>query len=170
MFMLGNSRYARSHHTVCSGTSAKQEPSPQQLPWYVACDIMWYEPLLASHYNDVIMITMASQITSLTIVYSTVYSRRRSKKASKLRVTGLCAGNSPETGEFPAPMASNAENVSIWWRHNVHLQSFEDALANKKGTDGSPQWENYNHDQPPYRRLQDDVTYIVLFHCATFWG
>ena len=36
-----------------------------------------------------------------------------------LRVTGLCAGNSPVTGEFPAHMASNAENVSIWWRHHV---------------------------------------------------
>ena len=36
----------------------------------------------------------------------------RSKKTSKLRVTGFCAGNSP--GEFPAQMASNAENVSIW--------------------------------------------------------
>ena len=44
--------------------------------------------------------------------------RRRSNKASKLRVTGLCAGNSPGTGEFPAQMASNAENVSIWWRHH----------------------------------------------------
>ena len=44
--------------------------------------------------------------------------RRRSKKTSKLRATGLCAGNSPETGEFPAQMATNAENVSIWWRHN----------------------------------------------------
>ena len=38
---------------------------------------------------------------------------RRSKKTSKLRVTGLCAGNSPVTGEFPTQMASNAENVSI---------------------------------------------------------
>ena len=44
--------------------------------------------------------------------------RRRSKKTSKLRVTGLCVGNSPGTGEFPAHMASNAENVSIWWRHH----------------------------------------------------
>ena len=44
--------------------------------------------------------------------------RRRSKKISKLRVTGLCAGNSPGTGEFPPQMASNAENVSIWWRHH----------------------------------------------------
>ena len=40
--------------------------------------------------------------------------RRRSKKTPKLRVTGLCAGNSPGTGEFPAQMASNAGNVSIW--------------------------------------------------------
>ena len=44
--------------------------------------------------------------------------RHRSKKTSKLRVTGLCAGNSPGTGEFPAQMASNVENVSIWWRHH----------------------------------------------------
>ena len=42
--------------------------------------------------------------------------RRRSKKTSKLCVTGLYAGNSPVTGEFPAQMASNAENVSIRWR------------------------------------------------------
>ena len=45
--------------------------------------------------------------------------RRRSKETSKLRVTGLCEGNSPGTGEFPAQMASYAENVSIWWRHHV---------------------------------------------------
>ena len=43
---------------------------------------------------------------------------RRSKKESKLCVTGLCAGKSPGTGEFPAQMASNAENVSIRWRHH----------------------------------------------------
>ena len=45
--------------------------------------------------------------------------RRRSKKTSKLRVTGLCAENSPVTGEFPAQMSSDAENISIWWRHHV---------------------------------------------------
>ena len=44
--------------------------------------------------------------------------RRKSKKPSKLRVTGFCAGNSPGTGEFPAQMASYVENVSIWWRHH----------------------------------------------------
>ena len=50
--------------------------------------------------------------------------RRRSKKTSKLRVTGLCAGNSPGTGEFPAQMASNADNVSIWWRHHENQLEF----------------------------------------------
>ena len=65
--------------------------------------------------------TIASQITSLTIVYSIIYSDAYQNKTSKLRATGLCAGNSPGTGEFPAQMASNAENVSIWWRHHVRI-------------------------------------------------
>ena len=50
------------------------------------------------HYDDVTMSLMASQSTSLTIVYWTIYSG--------------------EFGEFSAQMASNAENVSIWWRHH----------------------------------------------------
>ena len=154
---------------------------------YAAVRLIRIRLLSSWHYNDVIMSKMASQITSLTIVYSTVYSgadqrkhqssaslafvrgiyrwpvaqlpsqffpahvpvfhkrqktlqwrhngrdsvsnhqphhcllnrlfRRRSKETSKLRVTGLCAGNSPGTGEFPAQMASNADKASIWWRH-----------------------------------------------------
>ena len=43
----------------------------------------------------------------------------RSKKTSKLRVTGHCAGNSPGTGEIPAEMASNAEYASIWRRYHA---------------------------------------------------
>ena len=42
---------------------------------------------------------MVSQIISITIVYSTIYSL--------------------VTGEFPTQMASNMENISIWWRHHV---------------------------------------------------
>ena len=52
--------------------------------------------------------------------------RRRSKKSSKLRVTGLCAGNSPLTREFPAEMVSNAENVS--WRHHA-VWTYDKRLA-----------------------------------------
>ena len=57
------------------------------------------------------MSTMVSQITSLMIVCSAIYSMGRSKKTSKLHVTGLCEGNSPLTGEFPAQRASNAEKM-----------------------------------------------------------
>ena len=81
---------------------------------------------------------MASQITSLTIVYSTFYSGADQRKHKKLRVTGLCAGNSPETGEFSAQMASNAENASIWWRHHVKLPQaskclHDDFVLHKQG-------------------------------------
>ena len=44
--------------------------------------------------------------------------RWRAKKTSKLRVTGLCAGNSSVAGEFPAQMVWKAENVCICWRHH----------------------------------------------------
>ena len=60
-------------------------------------------------------------------LFNTLF-RRRSNKASNPRVPGLCAGNSPVTGEFPAQMASNAKNVSIWWRHHeiqVHYPPFQ---------------------------------------------
>ena len=43
---------------------------------------------------------------------------RKSKKTSKLYVTGPCEWNSPVTREFPAQRASVAENVSVWWRHH----------------------------------------------------
>ena len=39
--------------------------------------------------------------------------RRRRKKTSILRVTGLWEGNSPVTGEFPAQRACKAENVFV---------------------------------------------------------
>ena len=73
---------------------------------------LWRQRQIWTVYDDVIMGAIASQIPSLTIVFSTVYS----KKTSKLRVPGLMA----RTGDFPAQMASNSENVSIWWRHHSY--------------------------------------------------
>ena len=54
--------------------------------------------------------------------------RSRSKKISKLCITGLCVGNSPVTNEFPAQMSRNTENVSIWWRHHVLTKCFSSHL------------------------------------------
>ena len=61
------------------------------------------------------------------------FSRHRSKKTSKLRVTGLCAGNSPVTGEYPAQGANNAgmfpfDDVIMW---NVRCQNLTPSAARK---------------------------------------
>ena len=52
--------------------------------------------------------------------------RHRSEKTSKLRVTGLCVGNSPVTGEFHAQRASITENGSICWCHHVLTKCLSD--------------------------------------------
>ena len=46
-------------------------------------------------------------------LFTQPFIQRRSTKISMFRVTAFCAENSPVTGEFPAQMASNAENVSM---------------------------------------------------------
>ena len=76
--------------------------------------------------------------------------RRRSKKTSKLRVTGLCAGNSPVTGEFHAQRASYAENVSIWWRHH----DFGDWLG------GNIPWSHTSHNVIATNKGNSQLLYI----------
>ena len=69
--------------------------------------------------------------------------RRRSKRKSKLRVTGLGVGNSLGAGEFPAQMASNAGNVSTCdvimsgmlmcksWKDNDHMENVQNEYNNE---------------------------------------
>ena len=68
----------------------------------------WGVPLgvLPPHYNDVIMGSMASQLTSLTIVYSTVYSaadqRKHQSSASLAFVRGIHRGTLNSPHKWPA--------------------------------------------------------------------
>ena len=71
------------------------------------------------HYSDVIMGTIASQITSLTTVYSTVYSDADQRKHQSSASLAFVR----EIHRWSAQMASNAENVSIWWRHHDMFSS-----------------------------------------------
>ena len=65
--------------------------------------------VMCIHYGDVITgLDIVSNHQSHDCLLDRLF-RRRSKKTSKLHVTGLCAGNSPGTGQFPAQRASNAE-------------------------------------------------------------
>ena len=76
------------------------------------------------HHSDVMMKSPACQLFLLNRLF-----RRRSKKTSKLCVTGLCEGNSPVTGEFPAQRASDAEiflfddviTQRVWCGHSVYI-------------------------------------------------
>ena len=58
----------------------------------LCCDFVFLKNI-----SDVIMSTMASQIQPHGCLLNRLF-RRRSKKTSKLSVTGLCEGNSPVTG------------------------------------------------------------------------
>ena len=60
------------------------------------------------HYNDIIVSVMASQITSLTIVYLTVYSGTDQIKHQNSTSLAFMRG-------FPTQKPSNTQNISIWW-------------------------------------------------------
>ena len=84
----------------------------------------WYR---GWHYNDVIVGAMVSQITNLTIIHSTAYSGAGQRKPQKLRLTGLCEGSSPVTGESPAQRASRHGkcftpfgDVIMWTAQHLH--------------------------------------------------
>ena len=70
------------------------------------------------HYNDVIMSTMASPITTLRIVYSIVYLGTDQRKHQSSASIAFVKGIHPWPVNSPAQRAINAENVSIWWRHH----------------------------------------------------
>ena len=79
---------------------------------------------LAPHYSDVIMSAMASEITGVLVVYSTVCSvadQRKHQSSASL----VCVGeihrwpvNSCSHRWIPRTKASDAEHASIWWRHH----------------------------------------------------
>ena len=87
---------------------------------------------LTPHYNDVIMGAIASQITSLTIVYTIIYSDADQRKHQ--------SSASLVTGEFPAQMASYAEmlpfdDVIIFGRKETkedHQRSHIDRLLQER--------------------------------------
>ena len=67
--------------------------------------------LVFIHYSDVITSAIAYH-RRLGCLLKRLF-KRRSKKTSKLRVTGRCEGNPSETGGFPSQRACDGENISI---------------------------------------------------------
>ena len=130
----------------------------------VMCEVLSIQPSWVQHprgkscrhITDVIMGTIASQITSLASVYSTVYSaagqRNYQSSASLAFGRGI---------EFPSQRASNAENVSIWWRHHATGPT----CTNFKPTlDSDQQMSEYNNDWSAILCLCPWNKSIELFH------
>ena len=91
--------------------------------------------------------------------------RPRSNKTSKLRVTGLCEGNSPGTGEFPAQRASNAENL----RHSSHEVSYHrhnDRLSNSFFSWERKQLKEKKYWNPPLHtsKLRNMLPFVKGIH------
>ena len=104
----------------------------------------WWRHLMANqgrHYDDIVMGAMVSQITSLTIVYSIVYSgtdeRKHQSSASLAFVLGIHRGpvNSPHKGPVTQKMfpfddvimeylKSVPSRPKIWWRNSPVSQLF----------------------------------------------
>ena len=101
------------------------------------------------HYSDIIMGTIngVSNHQPHDCLLNRLF-RHRSKKTSKLRVTGLCEENSPVTSEFPTHRASYAENVWIWWHHHAPGGAIEYGWGRVKT---KKHWHrDYNKDMTKY--------------------
>ena len=82
-------------------------------PHFIGHVITFHIGIKGNHFQcrEVITSAMVSQITGVSIGYSTVCSGVDQRKYQ--------SSASPVTGKFPEQRTSNAENISIWWRHHV---------------------------------------------------
>ena len=69
-----------------------------------------------SHYSHVIISVTEFQITGVSI-FTQPFVQAQIKENMKAPRHSPMWGNSPMTGEFLAQVVSNAEIISIWWRH-----------------------------------------------------
>ena len=95
--------------------------------------------------------------------------RRRSMKISKLRVTGLCAGNSPGTDEFPAQMASNVENVHLITSSWITCMLMTERHDIQNHSDDTMAWKRLPHHwlptpmDSPHKRANDaEILYFMI--------
>ena len=95
---------------------------------------------LQSHYSDVIMGAMSSQITSLTVVYTTVYSDVDQRKHQRSAPLAFVWGIHRWPVNSSQKMVNNTENVSICWRHHEALLYWAFPRVNVT----RPDWWLYN--------------------------
>ena len=97
-------------YNVCCQIGPKPSPDPKKLVALMIMQWIFITKQSGYHYSDVIMSEVASQITGVSIICSTVWSgtdqRKRQSSASL-------------AGGFPSQSVNNAGNASIWWCHHA---------------------------------------------------
>ena len=86
--------------------------------WRIISLKCWSITACIVQYNDVIMSSMASQITGLTIVYSTVYSRADQRKHQSSASLAFVRGIHRWPVNSPHKWPVTRKMFSIWWRHH----------------------------------------------------
>ena len=81
------------------------------------------------------MSVMASQITSLAVVDSSVYSGADERKHQRSASLAFVRGIHGWLVNLPAHRANNAENVPIWWRHHIGIEDYSWIGVNIKNMD-----------------------------------
>ena len=116
-----------SWHEVSIGTVNGVVPVWHQAITRSNDDTVYYSIARSPSHIEIKVLTLqwrqnerdgVSNDQGLDFLFSRLF-RRRSKKTSNLRVTGLCEGNPPVTDGFPSQRASYTDFSSIWWRHHV---------------------------------------------------
>ena len=98
---------------------------------HVQCNYLWFCLLkwtciwifktqyqIKGHYTDVLMGALASQSTSLMVVYWTVYSDADPRKHQSSMSLAFVRGIHRSPVNSPHKWPVTRKNVSIWWRHH----------------------------------------------------
>ena len=108
-----------------------------------------------SHYSDVIMGAMASQITGVAIVCSTVFSGADLIKHQGSASLTFVREIHWWPVDSPYKSASNAEDISTWWRHHAVCHHKLSCIGSEHTISYKSQWrhdiENTLHITDPLR-------------------
>ena len=121
----------RVYNIVLSLANRDRTRAMEYRPWH---DMRVFHGPIIHHYNDVIMSAMASQITSITIVYSCVYSgadqRKHQSSASPAFVGGIHRSpvNSPHKGPATGKMLPFDEVMLCFFQLHVIRQQWKNAI------------------------------------------
>ena len=120
-------------------------------------------------HNERHIVSNHIHLDCLPNVFFVFIFRRKSKNTSKLRVTGLCEGNPLVSGGFPLQRGSNAEQVSIWWRHHAILinELKNKGLVQRCGISSMPNASSVQQSVSSHVKIENYCLEIVFATPAT---